>query len=259
MKKIWEFIKKYRDVIYIILLIIFGLIISKQCSKIDSIDSEVTRQANNEKAMIEQLDNYKDDLNRANAEKHAYQLTQQELRDSIGLLQKKNYEYLSYINATMNITDTVIVETVVVREIDSKIDNGSISISKSDSLGKSKRTFTVDIPYNVENNKLYTNDATFTLYQDIYVEGWLERNNKTKETFVHLRSDYPGLIFNSGTGIVAESGKEYERNMRKNCGIGFSIGPNVGISYDYANKKIIPTIGFGITIGFNYTPKWAQW
>jgi len=259
MKKIWEFIKEHRDIIYIILLIIFGLIISKQCSKIDNLDSEIVKHTNNEIAMTEELNNYKDELGRANAEKHAYQLTQDELLDSIDVLKKKNYEYVAYINSNMNIKDTVVVETIVIKNDNVTIEDGSIKFSKDDTFGQSSRSIYAEIPYSVENNKLYTGDATFALNQNIYVEGWLERNTKTEETYIHLRSDYPGLTFNSGMGIVAESSKSYERSMRKNCGIGISIGPNLSMSYDFANKKFVPTVGIGITLGFNYTPKWAQW
>ena len=36
--------------------------------------------------------------------------------------------------------------------------------------------------------------------------------------------------------------------------------PNcVGIGYDLTNKKIVPTIGVSVTIGFTWTPKWTQW
>ena len=93
-------LKKYRDLIYIGLLIVFCIIFSSQCSKIDRLNHEIDRQENNRIALTEQIVNYEDELGRANAEKHAYQLTQEELRDSIGLLKQKNKEYLSYISRT---------------------------------------------------------------------------------------------------------------------------------------------------------------
>ena len=60
-------------------------------------------------------------------------------------------------------------------------------------------------------------------------------------------------------GIVADSGKAYERSLRKTWGFGLAVGPNVGLSYDFFNQKFIPTVGFGLTIGFTYTPKLLQW
>jgi len=259
MEKVLDFFKKYRDLIYIGVIIVFGLIVSSQCSKIGKLNHEINRQENNRIALTEEITNYKDELGRANAEKHAYQLTQEELRDSIGLLKQKNKEYLTYINTNMNVKDTVTVQTVIVKEVDAEVEGGSIKIAKSDTFGKSSRSFSVNIPYNVNENKLCTGDATFTLDQNIFVEGWLERNTKTSETYIRLRSDYPGLTFNSGLGIVAEQGKSYERSLRKSCGVGLAVGPNFSFSYDFINKKFVPTVGVGVTIGFTYTPKIFQW
>ena len=259
MKKFLEILKKYRDLIYISIIIIFGIIFSGQCSRIDNLNYEIDRQENNRIALTEQIVNYKDELGRANAEKHTYQLTQEELRDSIKFLKQKNKEYISYINTNMNIKDTVTIETVIVREIDAQVEGGSIKLSKSNVFGKSSCSFSVNIPYNVNENKLFTGDATFALDQNIFVEGWLERNTKTKETYIHLRSDYPRLVFNSGLGIIAEPSKKYEKDMRKSNGIGLAIGPNFSLSYDFINQKFVPTVGLGITIGYTYTPKLFQW
>lgn len=259
MEKFLEILKKYRDLIYISIIIIFGIIFSGQCSRIDNLNYEIDRQENNRIALTEQIVNYKDELGRANAEKHTYQLTQEELRDSIKFLKQKNKEYISYINTNMNIKDTVTIETVIVREIDAQVEGGSIKLSKSNVFGKSSCSFSVNIPYNVNENKLFTGDATFALDQNIFVEGWLERNTKTNETYIHLRSDYPGLVFNSGLGIVAEPSKKYDRSMRKSNGIGLAIGPNFSFSYDFINQRFVPTVGLGITIGYTYTPKVLQW
>lgn len=259
MKKFWEIIKKCKDVIFLIIITVLIAITIGQCGRMDNMKADILRRENNEKALSEQIVNYKDELGRSNAEKHAYQLTQDELRDSIGLLKEKNKEYLTYINSKMNITDTVTVETVIVKEVDAEVEGGSIKIDKSDVFGNSSRSFSMNIPYSVNENKLFTGDAIFTLNQDIFVEGWLERNTKTNETFIHLRSDYPGLTFNSGMGIVADSGKAYERSLRKTWGFGLAVGPNVGLSYDFFNQKFIPTVGFGLTIGLTYTPKLLQW
>lgn len=259
MEKFLEILKKYRDLIYISIIIIFGIIFSGQCSRIDNLNYEIDRQENNRIALTEQIVNYKDELGRANAEKHTYQLTQEELRDSIKFLKQKNKEYISYINTNMNIKDTVTIETVIVREVDAQVEGGSIKLSKSNVFGKSSCSFSVNIPYNVNENKLFTGDATFALNQNIFVEGWLERNTKTNETYIHLRSDYPGLVFNSGLGIVAEPSKKYDRSMRKSNGIGLAIGPNFSFSYDFINQRFVPTVGLGITIGYTYTPKILQW
>ena len=170
-----------------------------------------------------------------------------------------NKEYLTYINTNMNIKDTVTIETVVVKEVETQIEGGFIKLAKSDVFGKSSCSFSVNIPYNVNENKLCTGDSVFDIDQNIFVEGWLERNGNTKETFVHLRTDYPGVTFNSGLGIVAEAGKTYERGVRKTWGVGVAVGPDFSFSYDFINQQFIPTVGVGVTIGLTYTPKFLQW
>lgn len=159
----------------------------------------------------------------------------------------------------MNIKDTVKIDNIVIKEIAANVESDTLVLGKSDVFGKSSRNISVDMIYGVHDNKVYVNNMTFNLDQNIFVEGWLERNVKTNETYIHLMSDYPNLIFNSGLGIVAQSGKSYDKSMRKSYGIGLSIGPTIGMNYDLINKKIVPTIGVGMTIGFNYTPKFLQW
>ena len=259
MLKVLEFLKKYKTWLLIGVIVIMGLIISAQHATINNRNREIERQENNRIALTEEIVNYKDELGRANAEKHAYQLTQEELRDSIGFLKKKNQEYVSYINTHLNVKDTVTVETIIIKNVGSQLNDGSITFEKSDKFGKSSRSVSASIPYSVKDSTLYTGNATFALNQDIFVEGWLERNTKTSETYIHLRSDYPGLVFNSGMGIVAEPSKKYDRSMRKSNGIGVAIGPNFSFSYDFINQQFVPTVGVGVTIGYTYTPKIFQW
>ena len=121
MKKFWEILKKFKDVILLVIITVLFAILLGQCGRANRLNDEIDRMKNNEKALTEQIVNYKDELGRSNAEKHAYQLTQKELRDSIGLLKEKNMEYLTYLNSQMNITDTVTVETVIVKEVDAEV------------------------------------------------------------------------------------------------------------------------------------------
>ena len=146
MEKFLEILKKYKDFIYISIIIIFGFIFSGQCSRIDNLNHEIDKQENNRIALTEQIVNYKDELGRANAEKHAYQLTQEELIDSIRFLKQKNKEYLYYINTNMNIKDTVTIETIIVREVEVQVEGGSIELMKSDVFGKSSSSLFVNIP-----------------------------------------------------------------------------------------------------------------
>jgi hypothetical protein len=74
-----------------------------------------------------------------------------------------------------------------------------------------------------------------------------------------LKTDYPGVTFNSGNAIVATNGKQYDRDARKRHGIGISIGPSFGYYYFYPTQSFKPAVGFSITIGYTFTPKAFQW
>ena len=210
--------------------------------------------------MTDTLRVYKDDLGRTVGEKHAYQLTQKELLDSIDLIRKKNREYLSYINTSVGIRDTFEVLTYINRtERDTiYLDNGHITFNQSDVFGKSKRDVSLDIPYWVDT-ELHTGKGNLNINNDIYVESWLERDTKTGETYVNLRSDYPNLTFNSGMGVQVTNANDYYKQMRKTKGIGLAIGPSIGVGYDLMNKRFAPTVGVSLTIGFTFTPKSFQW
>lgn len=244
----------------IMISVVLCSLLIRQCNYNGELKNEIARQNNNILAITDSLNQYKDELGRNVAEKHAFQLTQKELRDSIGLLKKKNIDYISYINTHIGTNDTIYEKTYIDRTLrdTAYLDNGVITMTKNDTFGKSSRKVSLMIPYYVDTT-LHTGDANIELNQNIFVESWLEKNSKTGETMVYLRSDYPNMTFNSGMGIVATTTPSYNKSMRKTKGIGINVGPQVGISYDLVNKRIAPTVGVGVSIGFNYTPKWLQW
>jgi hypothetical protein len=172
-------------------------------------------------------------------------------------------EYVAYIDANINLKDTVYVETVikeVVVDTTKKIETGTIHLEKTDKFKKSQRFISANIPYTATYpSNLSIEEATITMAQDLYVEGTIVRNNKTKETMFYLKSDYPGVIFNSGKGIVATNGKQYDVEARRSNGIGLAIGPSIGAFYDNPTQSLKPAFGISITIGYTYTPRRFQW
>ena len=260
--KVWDFIKKHPYVLLVTCILILSLCLYNQCNRNSELNQEVQRLENNILAVSDTLTQYIDENGRIIAEKHAYQLTEKELRDSIELLKTKNREYLAYINANIGIRDTIVIPTYIERpfEIDTVYytDQGIIRFDKFDAFGKSNREVHVSIPYNI-SDKLVTGNANLDMYHNIFVESMLERDVKTGETFVRLISDYPDLKFNDGMGVVVTNSKTYDKSVRKTKGIGLAVGPSVGLNYDFINKKIIPTVGVNVTIGFTWTPKFTQW
>lgn len=257
-KKIVNFIVRYKDLFLLGVIILMSVILVTQCSSNGKLKDEIGRKNNNELAIKDTLSRYVDELGRANAEKHAYQLTQKELKDSIGKIEKKNREYISYLKSQLGIRDTVELYCYIDRPYrDTTIlDNGFIMIDTSDVFGNSSRILSMSIPYTIDTT-LRTGKCTLSLGLNIFVEGWLERSTKTGETFVHMRSDYPGITFNSGSGFVAESSAKYERSMRKMMGLGLFAGPSAG--FGWTPEKWQPYVGLSVGVGFTFTPRFLQW
>lgn len=262
--KTLDFIIKIKDIIWVAIIVIISLFLMSQCKSNNKMEREIDILTNNTYALTDSLHHYHDKLGNVIAEKHALQLTQDEMEKTIGELEKKNTEYIAHINASLNLKDTVYVEKVVFKDVVvdtlTKTETGTIYLEKNDDFNKSKRYLSADIPYKVSYpSNLSIGNASFTLIQNIYVEGTITRNNKTKETMLYLKSDYPGLTFNSGNGIVATNGKQYDLEMRKRNGIGLAIGPSVGFYYDNPTRTLKPAFGLTLTIGYTFTPKRFQW
>jgi hypothetical protein len=262
--KTFDFIIKIKDIIWFVAIVVISLFLISQCNSRNKLEKEVDILTNNTYALTDSLRNYHDKLGNAVAEKHALQLTQEQMEETIGNLKEKNSEYVAYINANIGLKDTIYTEKIIYKDVavdtTTNTETGIINLEKNDVFNKSKRYISANIPYSASYpSNLVINNASFIVEQDIFVEGILTRNNKTKETMFYLKSDYPGLTFNSGNGIVATNSKQYEREMRKSNGIGLSVGPSMGIYYDRPTQTLKPAFGISITVGYTYTPKIFQW
>ena len=262
--KSFDFIVKIKDILWVVLVALITLFLISQCDSKNELERDVEILTNNTYALTDSLRHYQDELGNVVAEKHALQLSQEEIEKTIGELKKKNTEYIAYINANVGVRDTVLIEKVVFKDIVvdtlTKTETGVIALEKSDIFNNSKRFISASIPYKASYpSNLVIDTASFIVNQDIFVEGFLTRNNKTKETMFYLRSDYPGVTFNSGNGIVATNSKQYEKEMRKQNGIGLAIGPSLGVYYDSPTRSLKPAVGVSIVIGYTFTPKAFQW
>ena len=247
LSKALDFIVKIKDILWLVLVLIVSFSLISQCKSNNELEREVDILTNNTYALTDSLHQYQDELGNVIAEKHALQLTQEEMERTIGELKQKNTEYVAYINTSISLKDTVYVETVikeVVVDTTKKIEAGTIYFEKTDKYKNSQRFISVDIPYTASYpSNLAIKEARITMAQDLFVEGTIVRNNKTKETMFYLQSDYPGVIFNSGNAIVPTNGKQYDREMRKRNGIGLAIGPSFGVYYDNPSNSLKPAFG----------------
>ena len=264
LSKSLDFIVKIKDILWAIIVIVISLFLITQCKSNNKLEREVDILTNNTYALTDSLHQYHDKLGNVIAEKHALQLTQKQIEDSIGDLKKKNTEYIAYINANIGVKDTIYTEKIVYKDVVidtlTKTEKGIICLEKNDTFNHSKRYISANIPYSATYpSNLSVDSASFIVNQDIFVEGMLTRNNKTKETMFYLKSDYPGLTFNSGNGIVATNSKQYEREIRRRNGVGLAIGPSFVVYYDSPTQSLKPAVGISITIGYTFTPKIFQW
>lgn len=262
--KTLDFIVKIKDILWVAVVVVISLFLMSQCKSNNELEREVDVLTNNTYALTDSLHHYHDELGNIVAEKHALQLTQEQMENTIGELRKKNSEYIAHINTIVGLRDTVYIERVVYKDVVidtlNKVERGTIHLERNDIFNKSSRYIAANIPYTVTYpSNLVINEASFTVNQDIYVEGTITRNNKTKETMFYLKSDYPGLTFNSGNAIVATNGRQYDREMRRRNGIGLAVGPSVGVFYDSPTQSLKPAFGLTLTIGYTFTPKAFQW
>lgn len=262
--KTFDIIVKIKDILWFVAIAVISLFLISKCNSNNELEKEVNILTNNTYALTDSLQHYHDELGNVIAEKHALQLTQEQMEQTIGELKEKNTEYIAYINANIGLKDTVYTERVVYKDVEvdttTNTESGTIHLEKNDVFNKSKRYISANIPYKATYpSNLVINGGTFIVEQDIFIEGSITRNTKTNETMLHLKSDYPGLTFNSGNGIVATNSKQYEREMRKRNGIGLAIGPSLGIYYDNPTQSFKPAVGVSVTIGYTFTPKIFQW
>jgi regulator of replication initiation timing len=183
LSKALDFIVKIKDIIWFVVVIIISIFLMSQCKSKNNLEREVDILTNNTYALSDSIRNYKDELGNMVAEKHALQLSQDEMEKTIGELKKKNTEYVSYINTNIGLKDTIYVEKVVYKDVVidtiTNTESGTIHLEKNDIFNKSKRYISANIPYTVNYpSNLTVGNAEFVVDQNIFVEGVITRDNK---------------------------------------------------------------------------------
>jgi len=249
------------SIILIIVMIVLSILLFRQCSKINKQDDDINRLNNNLKAQVDTIQNYKDKYGNSLAEIRSYQMETKELDDSVKQLLKKNQSLESYISTSMGMHDTIIIDTRIDHDtvlISGLLDKGQISFSDDTVFGKSSRSISGVMCYSIDTvYTLRTDGVQINLDQDIYVEAAIVSDKKTNETFVELKTDYPGTVFNSGQGILVTDTNIKQK--KKNLGVGLGVHLGFGAQYGLFSKSfdVGPYIGVGIQ--FSYTPKAFQW
>jgi 2'-5' RNA ligase len=87
--KIFDFIIKIKDIIWVIIVLIITLSLLSHCESTNRLEKEIDTLTNNTYALSDSIRQYRDELGNTIAEKHALQLTQEEMERTIGELQQK--------------------------------------------------------------------------------------------------------------------------------------------------------------------------
>lgn len=236
-------------------IVVLCILLFRQCEQTTLAKGEASRIDNNWKASLDTIQNYIDKDGNSIAQIRALNLSLDEIKGELKF--EKNKPPLTIIK-----TETVIKEVIVevpVIILDTVVNNttgvfnSALTFSDKKEWGKSFRSIDGLIPYETTDSIITFGNANIELQQNIFLTASLIRDNKTKELFVNLLTDYPGTTFNSAEGILinqkSKAFKSLQYENRKTLGLGLQLG--VGLS----GTQISPYVG----IGLNYTPKFLQW
>lgn len=257
--KIWRFFVDNIKFILLLLCVFLLLLNCNTCSKLRTEKNENAILNNNILAMNDTLKNYSENGYNI-AEMRALQLRVDELTDSLKLERGKTP--VTIVQYIANVNDTFTMNTLVVRDtcyIDNNIfasDAGTIKSIEHSYFGRSSRYVEINTPYavNCNDGKLYADgESEVTMQQNIWTENVLFKD-KDGYTYLRLKTDYPGVTFNSGNAMLVLDPAE-EKKLRKQ----FALGIGVQIGYGIATHNTIhmsPYIGIGI--GLHWNPKFLQ-
>ena len=240
-----DFTNKLQFILIAGLIIMSGLFF-RQCESTNEVKSELNRTLNNQLALSDTIKNYKDKLGNSVGTKRALELKLEELGDSLEFERSK--PPITIIRSVTNIKDSII-------EVPVKLKNDSIKIDTYDTWGRSLRTISLSLPYEIVDSTLVTGSANILLEQRIWLEASLVREESTNDIYVNLKTDYPGVTFNSSQGILISNndriGSELKYESRKSMGVGLVLG----YGFSWGTARALPIIGVGVY----YSPKFLQW
>ena len=247
---IQELLKNIKLVMGAVIVVLIMLLL-KQCDSTREAKGEITRITNNNIALSDTINNYIDENGILNGEIRGLHLKISELDDEVKY--EKNKPPVTVIEYITEIRDSIVFKPTIDSIIEQPDGTFIHPVVFVDSImfGKSSRTVDFIMPVFTNDSILSTGFGKLNLTQDIWLEASLLQNLKSKEVFVNLKTDYPGLTFNGAKVILIKRDEEFKafsRQQRKQFGLGLQLG--VG----YTNT-ITPYIGIGI----QYSPKFLQW
>ena len=231
------------------------LLLMRQCNETQNAKGDVVRIQNNLVAANDTIRNYVNENGESVGEIRGLTLTLEELKDSLEVERMKPpitiVKYQTVIKEKIVEVPVISTDTVITqgdREFNSVLSFNSDSVWK-----KSSRSLGVSVPYTFTDSLTF-GSASIDLSQNIWLNATLSQDQKTKEVFIQLTSDYPGTTFNGAQGIMIDTKssefKSLQMQNRKQFGLGLNLG--MGVTGDGA-------LGPYIGIGLSWNPKLLQW
>ena len=236
--------------ISIILILVLLIIVFRQCESAANSKDENLRLLNNNKALTVTTKHFINKKNNIEAEKRALVLTVKEVRDSLKFEKTKPPVSITKWNTKI----VEVIKEVPVIKVDTTGNFTSIlSITKENKYKHSSRLLEVSVPFSVKDTIAVFGESTVNLVQNIWVQAVVSQDTKTKEAWVNLETDYPGVTFNNLQSILVDTKSDEWNKLtyknRKTMGITFVAGGG------FTMHGIGPFVGIGI----GYTPKFLQW
>lgn len=268
-----KFLTDPKNTRMILFAVLVGLVLLlfRQCGKTQEAKAEtqkayqeVSRVKNNHAAISDSIKMYMLDNHTMRAEKQAYELTinelKEEYRDLLGKLELEKNKPPKVIIKTEYVIEEVITEVPVYVVTDSA---GVNNIKFKDSLNhneKNYRVITGKIPFTIDTTDsiplLLPGKGTFGLELGMNLNLALIKDKETKKISIVVDTDYLGVNFTSieGASILDNPlNKKALRSIRKNWSLGFQVGYGININGSSINTS--PYVGLGL----NYSPKFLQW
>ena len=239
--------------ILLAVVVVLIMLLLRQCESTSKAKNEITRITNNQLALQDTLEYYLDENGLLTGELRGLHLTIDELGDSIDY--EKNKPPVTIIEYITQVKEVIVTETII--DTIGQSPDGTImhllKMTDSAKFEKSYRNIDVNVPIWIsKDTTIKSGKAEINLDQGIWLNASLYQDLKTKEVFVELKTDYPGLTFNNAQGVLIKRDnafKGFSLSQRKQFGAGLHLG--LGIAGD----KVSPYIGIGV----HYSPKFLQW
>jgi len=236
-------------------IVVLFFLLLRQCNETENAKGEVTRIQNNLIAANDTIRNYVNEKGESVGEIKGLTLTLDELKDSLEIERMKPpitiVKYKTIIEEKIVEVPVISTDTLITQG-DNEF-NSVLSFTSDSMWERSSRKLGVSVPYTFKDGLTFGN-ASIDLSQNIWLNATLSQDQKTKEVFIQLTSDYPGTTFNGAQGIMIDTKssefKSLQMQNRKPFGLGLNLG--MGIS---GNGYIGPYVGIGIS----WNPKLLQW